>query len=74
MFDNCKNLKYINLKNAIEHTNLYCGYVFKDVPENIVYCVYEKNAPKLNSILKGKMCSTLYCLDNWKEKQKKNYL
>ena len=75
MFYNCKNLQYLNMKKAIEFSGLYFyNFMFDNVPENIVYCLNEANAPKINSLLKNKSCSVYYCLDNWKEKQKKMLL
>ena len=71
MFRYCINLQYINMKNSIEYNNLYYNYIFEYIPENIVYCVNQDKAPNINRILKNKKCSTEYCLDNWKEKQKK---
>ena len=70
MFYYCNNLQYINLKYAKENISLIYTNIFDNVPENIVYCIDENNAPNLNFILKNKTCSTYYCLDNWKEKQK----
>ena len=70
MFAFCYSLKYINLKNAVENNNLNVYNMFSSVPENIVYCIDDINAPKIYLMLKNKKCSTLYCLNNWEEKQK----
>ena len=69
MFENCTHLEFLNMKSAIEYDNIILTHIFDNIPENIVYCINEINAPKINSILKNKSCSINYCLDNWKEKQ-----
>ena len=48
------NLQYINLINAKENESLFYTNIFDNVPENIVYCINENNAPNLNFILKKK--------------------
>ena len=74
MFYNCKNLEYINFINAKEYNNLYYYNMFDGIPENIVYCINEINAPNISLILKQKKCSTKYCAENWKDKQKQMFL
>jgi surface protein len=74
MFYNCKNLEYINFINAKEYTGFYYYNMFDGVPENIVYCINEINAPIISSILKQKQCSIKYCAENWKDKQKQMFL
>lgn len=73
MFYNCTNLEYLNIKNIKFNFNINLSYykdIIYNVPENIVYCINETNSPKLNYLFKNKNCSTNYCLDNWKQKQK----
>ena len=74
MFFNCTNLNYINLINSKENNDMTLFYLFEGVPDNIVYCIDEINAPNINSILKEKKCSTLYCDNDWKNKQKEMFL
>ena len=68
-FYGCLNLEYLNLENCIENNNLVYNDIFYYVPENIVYCINETNAPIISSFLKNKKCSINYCLDDWKENQ-----
>ena len=80
VFCNCENLEYINLKSfnlELFEIRMYDQLLnmFNGVPENIVYCTDEPfYSTKLRNILKRKKCSVEYCLDNWKEKQKKMIL
>ena len=74
MFFNCTNLNYINLINSKENNDMTLFYLFEGVPDNIVYCIDEINAPNINSILKEIKCSTLHCDNNWKNKQKEIFL
>ena len=73
-------MEYINLKSfnleLFEIGKYYQIYdMFKGVPENIVYCTNEpNNFTILRNTLKEKKCSVEYCLDNWKEKQRKMVL
>ena len=77
IFQRCYNLEYINF-GKMKESNLsesYISYdIFNDVPENIVYCINETNAPYISSFLQKKICSINYCQENWKKKQKKMYL
>ena len=74
MLYNCLNLEYINLKNAKETSNLNYNYIFNGVPENIVFCANENTARNIFLLLKNKKCPTFYCLNDWKDKQKKMIL
>ena len=75
IFEGCSNLQYINLKNLIETKDPSYNYrnAFKGIPENIVICINEENAPKLTQLIKEKNanCYTIYCSDDWQLHQKK---
>ena len=75
MFNGCSNLQYINLKNAIETPKEQYKYnnAFKGIPENIVICINETNAPNLTQLIKQKdsSCYNIYCSDDWISHQKK---
>ena len=67
MFDGCKNLEYINLKNFhindninnVNNINIFIG-----IPENIFICLDEKREPTLSSLIKHKTCATIDITDN----------
>ena len=63
MFYNCKNLEYIKLVKGIENSDLLTVDTFKNVPENIVFCLNEKFS-KLISLKESKLCSQMNCEDN----------
>ena len=72
MFKGCLNLEYINLKNAKENNRIQLiNDVFTDIPENIVICINETNAPRLTELIKNESCYTNYCGDDWIKHQKK---
>ena len=70
MFYNCKNLEYIKLVKGTENNDLLTVDTFKNVPENIVFCLNEKFS-KLISLKESKLCSQMNCEDNWRSNQKK---
>ena len=74
MFYNCKSLEYLNFINEKENSLYFSDDDFYNVPENIVYCINETNSPSLSYVLKNKKCSTKYCLNDWKSKQKQLFL
>ena len=74
LFYGCINLEYINLKNVKEEkTFTKKNDVFKNIPENIVICIYETNSPQLFELIRqtNNECYTIYCSDDWKQHQKK---
>ena len=73
IFDNCKNLEYINFVTYDESKVLYGWYLSFDsiVPSNLVICVNETLAPNLKSFLSTRACTIIYCGKDWREKQKK---
>ena len=66
MFYNCENLKYINLENFFETNELNVYEMFSFIPEDIVYCINEEKASKINELLKEKIISKKDCSTNWK--------
>ena len=70
MFYDCNNLEYINLKNFKQNQLTSYDNMFKNVPDNIVVCMNERNT-KILSQLKYRKCYTIDCSDDWKLKQKK---
>ena len=66
MFYNCENLKYINLENFFETNELIVNEMFSFIPEDIVYCINEEKASKINELLKEKKISIKDCSTNWK--------
>ena len=70
MFDGCTNLEYINIMNFNEYNIQYCFNIFDGIVNNAVICINEDNNILLQQIY-DISCVTLYCLDDWKLKQKK---
>ena len=70
MFFECYNLIYINFQNAIELDSLFVNETFNYTPDNIIYCINESSAPKINYLLATKTCSKKDCSLNWREKNK----
>ena len=73
MFDGCIKLEYINLMKAIEITEKPLNYrnIFRGVPENIVICLNETNAPNLSLLIKNKTCHSFDCSNDYIQNQKK---
>ena len=71
MFEGCINLEYINLKNFIENEKLNFTNIFNGVPEDIVVCINETNAPNLTKLIKEKICHKIDCSYDWLSKKKK---
>ena len=63
-------MEYIKLVKGIENSDLLTVDTFKNVPENIVFCLNEKFS-KLISLKESKLCSQMNCEDNWRSNQKK---
>jgi hypothetical protein len=70
MFEGCKNLEYINLKNAVEKEELNYTNIFEGIPENIVICLNETNTPNLTMLIKNKTCYNIYCNNDWRQNKK----
>ena len=75
MFKDCSNLEYINMINFNENSlnNGQYSEMFKNVPDNIVFCINKNNIlnkiyPYINSI----NCHIEDCTDDWKLKQNKS--
>ena len=69
MFEDCKNLEYLNMEKAqIKFTSVDLTNIFKNVPENMVYCINDK---KLISQLNNKDCKVKDCSVNWRQSKKK---
>ena len=76
MFYNCENLEYINLYNfneiSLDNSISFYQKMFYNLPENVVICIKESiNSDKIFPQIKNKTCFIIYCLDDWKSKQKK---
>jgi len=65
MFYYCENLKYINLDNFIESNELIVYEMFSFISEDIIYCINEEKASKINELLKEKTSSKKDCSINW---------
>ncbi len=73
MFEDCYKLKYINLENFKENNKINNDTtkdMFKNIPENVVICINETINPIISGLIKEIKCSTIFCGDNWLEKQK----
>ena len=69
MFEGCLHLEYVNLQNFNEVRLNNTDNIFKDVPDNIVYCLNTNNninniRAKLNDI-----CRATSCNGDWKSEQ-----
>ena len=75
LFSGCSNLKFINFNKMEVADSFNIINMFKDVPENIVYCINDENLNMINIIIKElnttKLCSINDCTDNWYQNQKK---
>ena len=73
MFEGCTNLEYINMINFNENslTNGFYYNMFKDVPDNIVVCIYQINIPLIYPQINNITCHIEDCSDDWKLKQNK---
>ena len=66
MFDNCKNLHYLNLKNFEEYNNnLEYNYIFRGIPNNVIVCMNQELAPDLYQLIKKLEDPYFDCSDDW---------
>ena len=73
IFQGCKSLEYINFINYMEsrvELNYYAS-IDDDLPNNLVICINQTNAPHLYNSLMKRGCTIVDCDKNWREKQKK---
>ena len=73
IFQGCKSLEYINFINYMEsrvELNYYAS-IDDDLPNNLVICINQTNAPNLYNSLIKRGCTIVHCDKNWREKQKK---
>ena len=71
LFNSCKNLQFINIFK-FNDTSTKTNNVFKNVPDNLVYCINEENPPsKLLSQLKQLACPVKMCSIDWEKYQQK---
>ena len=66
-FSGCKNLRYLNMKNFYYSDLINQLTAFKDIPNNIIFCIDEIQSSFLYKTLTKKNCSILYCTDDWLE-------
>ena len=72
MFAKSDNLVYINFENLIDNNIKRMIGIFSGTPENMVICINETNAKKMNNqIMTTKGCSIVNCSENWIESRKK---
>ena len=72
MFYSCSNLEYINIYSFSFSKVTSAEKIFTGTPDNIVYCINNDNSnSEYLKTLTNKKCPINYCLDNWKDKQKK---
>ena len=71
MFQDCKNLGYLNLIKYSEPNPEYFFYdnILDNTPQNMVICLSDYGTSKLKTIFSNKSCAVLSCDDNWKIKQ-----
>ena len=66
MFYNCKNLRYLNIKNFVYNDNLYFQNLFKNIPQNLVICSQYEEINKYIHI----KCLSNSCFNNWRKGRK----
>ena len=72
MFSNSQKLEYINFQKYNETNILSVDGILDGLPENIVICLDKNNEiDKFKFELNKKLCPSIYCFNDWKEKQKK---
>ena len=73
IFQGCKSLEYINYINYMESkVELdYYTSIDDDLPNNLVICISQTNAPNLYNSVLNRGCTIIDCDKNWREKQKK---
>ena len=69
MFEGCMHLEYINIINFSNENLENINNIFKDIPDNIVFC--KNNPDNIKSKLYEKSCPAQNCQENWKANQMK---
>ena len=68
MFEGCFSLLYLNIKNFTINPSLVNTDMFKNVYENIIYCLTNSNnIDKIKTLLNEKECSYNDCSSNWEK-------
>jgi len=68
MFEGCVSLLYLNIKNFTINASMVNTDMFKNIYENIIYCLEDSaNIDKIKSLLNEKECSYNDCSDNWEK-------
>ena len=72
LFYGCQNLEYINFNNFIQGNQINeADMFFDEVPNNITYCINNKeNMPLIMEELNKRNCTINDCSDDWNTKQK----
>ena len=71
LFNGCKNLEFINIVQ-FNDTSSKVNNIFKNVPNNLVYCINDENPPsKILLQLNQLTCTVKLCSIDWKKYQKK---
>ena len=73
LFDGCNSLAYVNLSNFVAKTTDITDEIFKEVPNNLIYCFQGGNSIFINQ-LSEKKCSMNLCLNDWRKYQQKDFL
>ena len=69
MFEECKNLKYLNLKGCSKSSY---DDMFVNTPENMVACFPDDSEnSSLRKLFSEKTCEVIDCSEDWETKQKK---
>ena len=72
MFEGCLYLEYLNLQNFNEVRLNNNDNMFKDVPDNMVYCVNtSNNITNIKAKLSKNYCQAISCNGDWKSEQYK---
>ena len=70
MFEECKNLKYLNFKGSSKSSY---DDMFFNTPENMVACFPDDSENRsLRELFSEKNCEVIDCSEDWETKQKKN--
>ena len=70
MFYNDSKLANVYMKDLKEYRLQKFDNMFLGTPENMVFCLTGRNAPKTeNLVLRKKICSVVDCSENWEEKR-----
>ena len=74
IFSGCKNLAYINFYKFSEKSMLFLHDIFSEVPNNLIFCINDKNIDsntQLLSELSKLKCAIIDCSDNWRGNKKR---